>query len=102
MAHVLPPHNLALGMISSRRYGVINKNRGLLSRTTHYSAIITTLISYTFADYISYLFTRAVTRLRFCGQHGEKALVTPGQASSGLVRRQLLWLKLGAGHHTIP
>jgi hypothetical protein len=59
MRHVLSPHNLARApsMISSRRYGVINKNRGLLSSTTHYSTIPTSLVSYTFANYKSYLFT---------------------------------------------
>lgn len=88
MRHMLSPHNLA----RAPRYDLVpalrrdQQKSGTTSRTTHYSAIMTTLVSYTFTNYKPYLFTRAVARLRFYRQHSKKALVTPGQASSGLVR----------------
>jgi hypothetical protein len=53
MRHVLSPHNLAR---ASAKYDLVpalrrdQQKSGTTSRTTHFSAIITTLVSYTFTN----------------------------------------------------
>jgi hypothetical protein len=65
MRHVISPGNLARApgydLVPALRRD--QQKSETTSRTAHYSAIITTLVSYTFTNYKSYLFTRATDNI---------------------------------------